>query len=193
MWGDVWHGGTVVVMASGPSLTKEDVEMVRKWRESGEGRYVIVTNTTFQLAHWADALFFHDMKWWKQYKDEVRARFRGRMVTVASVNADDVDWLRGWNSYGNSGAGAIALAVLAGAKRIITLGLDCKYSGARRHWHGDHPPGLGNARSVKKWPAGFVRLANHAKGSGVQVINASRDTALTCFGKQPLEDALCLS
>ena len=108
MWGDVWHGGTVVVMASGPSLTKEDVEMVRKWRESGEGRYVIVTNTTFQLAHWADALFFHDMKWWRQYRDEVRAKFRGRMVTVASVNAADVDWLRGWNSYGNSGAAAIA-------------------------------------------------------------------------------------
>jgi hypothetical protein len=190
LWGDVWKGGTVVVMASGPSLNVADVEMVRQWREAEPNRYVIVTNTTYQLALWADALFFHDMKWWKKFRDDVRKRFQGQLVTVAPVNFKDVDCLRGWNSYGNSGAAAIALATLAGAERIILLGLDCQYTGGKRHWHGDHPPGLGNAKSLKKWPTGFKRLASHCKGQGVEVINASRETALECFERQPLEAAL---
>ena len=189
-WGNVWKGSTVVVMASGPSLTEADVETVRQWREDGENRYVIVTNTTYKLAPWADVLFFHDMKWWKVYKDDVRAKFAGLKVTVASVNAPDVDWLHGWDSYGNSGAAGIALATLAGAKRVITLGLDCKYTAGKRHWHGDHPQGLGNARSLKKWPNAFARLANHAKAQGVEVINASRETALTCFDRRDMESVL---
>jgi hypothetical protein len=189
-WGNAWPGATVVVMASGPSLTREDVETVRQWREAEPNRYVIVTNTTYQLATWADALFFHDYKWWKKYCDDVHAKFKGRLVTVAPVNTASVDWLRDWNSYGNSGAAAIALAVLAGARRVITLGLDCQYAGNKKHWHGDHPHGLGNARSLKKWPAGFARLATHAKSSGVEVINASRATALDCFERRPLEEVL---
>jgi hypothetical protein len=70
------------------------------------------------------------------------------------------------------------------------LGLDCQYTGGKRHWHGDHPPGLGNAKSLKKWPTGFKRLASHCKGQGVEVINASRETALDCFERQPLEAVL---
>jgi hypothetical protein len=193
LWGDVWKGSTVVVMASGPSLSAEDVEQVRQWREAAPNRYVIVTNTTYQMALWADALFFHDMKWWKKFRDDVRKRFKGQLVTVAPVNAKDVDWLRKWNGYGNSGAAAIALSTLAGAKRTILLGLDCQYDNGKRHWHGDHPQGLGNAKSLKKWPAQFRRVAGHCKGHGVQVINASRQTALECFERQPLEDALCLN
>jgi hypothetical protein len=192
-WGNVWPGSTVVVMASGPSLTETDVETVRQWRENGENRYVIVTNTTYQLAPWADVLFFHDFKWWKKYKGDVRAKFAGKLVTVASVNVKDVDWLRGWTSFGNSGAASIALATLAGADRVITLGMDCQYTGGARHWHGDHPSGLGNARSLAKWPAAFKRLAGHCKSHGTEVINASRQTALECFERQPLEDALCLN
>jgi len=191
-WGDVWLGSTVVVMASGPSLNAEDVDVVKQWRESEINRYVIVTNTTFQIAPWADALFFHDLKWWKKYKDEVRRVFSGRMVTVAPVNLHGVDWMRNWDGYGNSGAAAIALAVLAGASKVVLLGLDCQYTSGRRHWHGDHPPGLGNAKSLKKWPASFARLSNHCRRMGVDVVNCSRQTALDCFDRQPLESVICL-
>ena len=192
-WGGLWAGSEVVVMASGPSLTPEDVETVRRWKEAESNRYVIVTNTTYKLAHWADVLFFHDFKWWKIYRDDVRANFAGVPVTVASVNSPDVCWLRGFDAYGNSGAGAIALAVLAGASRIVLLGVDCKYSDGQRHWHGDHPKELGNARSMPKWFNSFARLAGHARSRGTEVINATRDTALVCFERQPLEDTLCLS
>ena len=191
-WGDRWLASTVVVMASGPSLSAEDIETVRQWREAGDNRYVIVTNTTYQSALWADALFFHDFKWWKKYSHDVVAKFPGDKVTLSSVNSTFVTVMRppAFNSYGNSGAGAISLAVLAGARRVITLGLDCQYTSGKRHHFGDHPPGLGNAKSMNKWPSGFKRVAGHAKNKGVEVINASRDTALTCFPRVSLEEAL---
>ena len=192
-WGERWKGADVVVMASGPSLTAEDIETVRQWREAGDNRYVIVTNTTYKSALWADCLAFHDFKWWKKYGHDVVANFKGERVTIStSVNSGLVTVMPrpGFDSYGNSGAMAINLAVLAGAKRIIALGLDCQYTNGARHHFGDHPPGLGNARSVKKWPNQFKRLAAHAKGRGAEVLNASRATALECFERVNLEDVL---
>ena len=91
--------------------------------------------------------------------------------------------------FGNSGAGAIALAAKAGASRVILLGYDCEKSGGKVHWHGDHPAGLGNAGSMPKWPEQFKRLA--ASLSGVEVINCSRATALTAFPRGKLESVLC--
>jgi hypothetical protein len=188
-WVNLWSGSTVVVLASGPSLTVEDVQVVKVWRNAKPDHRVIVTNTTFTLAPWADALFFHDAKWWKRYCDDVRNKFVGEKATVAPINVEDVTWLRGWDAYGNSGAGAMALAILAGAVRVIGLGIDCKYINGRRHWHGNHPAGLGNARSVGKWEAGFARLKrNHAN---VEILNASRDTDLKALPRITLEEALC--
>ena len=95
-----------------------------------------------------------------------------------------------FKAFGNSGAGAIAMAAKAGATRVILLGYDCQRTGGKAHWHGDHPPMLGNAGSMPKWPDQFKRLA--ASIEGVEVINCSRETALRAFVRMPLEDALCL-
>ena len=51
-------GGTVVCLASGPSLTTEDVAYVR-------GRAtVIAVNDAVRLAPWADVLYSNDSTWW---------------------------------------------------------------------------------------------------------------------------------
>lgn len=93
-------------------------------------------------------------------------------------------------AFGNSGAGAIALAAKAAASRVILLGYDCQKTGGMVHHHGDHPEGLGNAGSMPKWPAQFANLAAAMKG--VEVINCSRETALTAFPRGELESVLCL-
>lgn len=90
---------------------------------------------------------------------------------------------------GNSGAGALCLAAHFGAKRIIMLGYDCKHAAdGKRHWHGNHPKGLGNAGSVDKWPAQFRDVAQRLHG--VEIVNATRDTSLTIWPQVPLEEAL---
>lgn len=169
-----------VCMASGPSLTPEDVDQVRQWREAG-GRRVIVTNRTYELAPWADILFAMDRRWWLQYRGEVEASgFAGQRYTKnPTILAND---FRG--DYGNSGAGAIELADARGADRIILLG----YDGGGGHWHEPYPDDMDTIDNVShKWPGQFERTA---KRITADVVNASRHTVLTAFPSATLEDVL---
>jgi len=181
---DRWSGETCFVLASGPSLTEADVNLVK-----GKGK-TIVTNTTFRMAPWADALFFYDIKWYNAHRNELKD-FCGYKVTVSAANGPDVIRLRkGFSGLGNSGAGAVSLAVLAGCKKIILLGVDCQHTNGERHWHGNHPRGLGNALSYPKWPKQFERAKNRADERGCIVLNATRTSALKCFDKVQLEDVI---
>ena len=83
------------------------------------------------------------------------------------------------------------MAQAAGARRAILLGYDCKLGAdGSPHWHGKHPEPRTNCVSLPKWPDQFRRLAKLSKARGFRVVNATRDTALDCFARMPLEDAL---
>jgi hypothetical protein len=134
-----------------------------------------------------------DKAWWDMHITEIRSVFRGDLCTTSNqvkhLGLKPMGtYKRGWDPYGNSGAGAVSLAGLAGAKRVLMLGYDCAKTGGKAHWHGDHPKGLGNAGSIHKWPQQFAKLK--AGMAGVEIINCSRDTALTLFPRRPLEDCL---
>jgi len=172
-----------VCIASGPSLTEDDCTLVRRWRNAGGGRGVIVTNTTFRLCPWADALYGMDNEWWRVYGDEARQTFQGNMFSrygnYGTLKVKD---------YGrNSGAGAILLAKEFGATRIILLGYDCGYT-TKRHWHDDHKKPLGNCESAAHWPRYFEEARE--KLLGVEVLNATRETQLTSFPLVSLEQVL---
>lgn len=145
-------------------------------------------NTTFRLAPWADVLYAMDAAWWDRHLDEVRRVFGGRKVNPWGAMGRDVERVRG-DLPRNSGAAAIALAAMWGARRIVLLGYDCQKTGGRSHWHGDHPAGLGNAGSIHRWPAIFDKVAASLRGR-VQVVNATEHTALKCFPRVPLCEAL---
>ena len=186
-----WQGGIVVCIASGPSLTADDCERVRVWREETgtKAKAVIVANTTFRAAPWADALFAIDRDWWKTYLNEINATFKGQRFSKNSQNpAYNVVQLKEINTYGNSGAGCISVAEQAGAARVILLGFDCGHTNGISHWHGDHPNHLGNAGLTNQWLDKFKQLADDFKH--IEIINASRETAITCFPRARLEDLL---
>ena len=88
---------------------------------------------------------------------------------------------------GNSGFQAINLAYLWGAARIVLLGFDCKPVGGKDHWFGQHPQGLTQVQPYDLWLDHFPQLAYELKREGVEVINCSRDTALTCFERATIE------
>lgn len=186
-WIDRWKGLEVVCIASGPSLTEADCESVRI-----SGRPVIVTNTTFRRCPWADVLFAFDYRWWREYRAEV-ASFKGARVCCSQIKQEGVqvliqqDW---YQHFHNSGASAIALAVVSGARRILLLGYDCQKTYGHTHWHGDHPKSLGNAKSIGNWPKHFKNVAKYAADRGVEVLNCSRETALTSFPRAELEQVL---
>lgn len=177
----------VVCIASGPSLTVEDCEAVRQWRDPEAGRRVIAVNRCFEIAPWADALYAMDRAFWTVYRAQVRAVFAGKLYCRHAGIAGVQRYAGMKPLQSNSGAAAIELAVHLGAKRIVLLGYDAKYQGERRHWHADHPKPLGNAGSVKKWPAHFERIAKTVRA---EIVNASRDTAIKAFPVVDLESAL---
>lgn len=92
----------------------------------------------------------------------------------------------------NSGYQAVNLAYIFGITRMILLGFDMKIRDDKVHFFGDHPyhkkyqgP---NSNTMKRWVFNFEQLAYDLKREGVEVLNATRDTALTCFPRVRLED-----
>lgn len=100
----------------------------------------------------------------------------------------------------NSGYCAIQLAIRNGARKIVLLGFDCQRTRGESHCHGDHPGKLGNGIErlpdgtvVEKYPVWRKRLeqlAPLAAARGIEIVNASRETAVTCFPRMDLQDAL---
>lgn len=180
----------VAVIASGPSLTAEDCAAVRAARLPA-----IVVNTSFRMAPWADVLLAYDARWWQLYRDEIAATFTGRRVTTslsrAVGGAEPLGALIRYHAYGNSGTAAISLCAYVGARAVILLGADCQRApDGAVHWHGDHPAQLSNARSMPRWPTQYRLVGQYAARRGCRVVNASRATALQCFERMPLSDAL---
>lgn len=139
---------------------------------------------------WADGLFAMDREWWKTYIDEVNQNFMGERFSNNSHQGNYRTTRITAKCYANSGAGAIVTAIVGGAKRVIMLGYDCQHTSGLTHWHGDHPKHLGNANRVSCWADKFAELAKDY--SGVEILNASRETALTCFPRKGLKQCLSL-
>jgi len=163
---------------------------------------VLAVNNTWELMPWATAMYAGDLAWWIKYGDrctfagerwtsdpEAARRYGLRLVQLR--NSPGLCRIPGHvNSGGNSGYQAINLAYHFGAKRIILLGFDMhrKEGG---HWHGEHDGMLSAPeRHIEKWRAKMTILANDLREAGVIVINSTPGSALKCFRKQHLEDAL---
>jgi hypothetical protein len=184
-----WRGRTVVCIASGPSLTPADCELVRV-----SGHIVMVTNTTFRACPWADALYVFDPLWWKVHIAEVRETFHGLLITQSLTARKGVICAQldpKFRSFGNAGACAVSMAICAGSRRVILLAYDCGLGpNGETHHHGDHADGLRNCDTMPRWPHQFERLARYATGRGAIVLNASRVSSLSCFPRVALEESL---
>lgn len=91
--------------------------------------------------------------------------------------------------YGdNSGYQAINLAYLLGATKIVLLGYDMQMTGGKAHWHTDHQKPLNAGGSdLEHWAKLFPQLAIDLAQEGIEVVNCTRETALTCFKRQTIE------
>lgn len=181
-------------LASGPSMCAEDAEAVR-----GRGK-VIAINNTLELAPFADIHYSCDAMWWKIYGNQFRW-FSGRRIglthTAIPLGVEPIKFRNGTglgldvvNTGNNSGYQAINLAYLEGATTIVLLGYDMKHTGGRHHWHPDHPRPLGNFNPgmPELCAPKFTALARDLAARGIRCINASRETALTCFTRQSLAE-----
>ncbi|HKJ75234.1 MAG TPA: hypothetical protein VKA19_14055 [Alphaproteobacteria bacterium] len=187
----LWPGETICIIASGPSACRDDAEFVR-----GKCR-VIVVNTSYRLAPWADLLYACDAKWWWAYEPQFQgltvsqdARAPESVLRVPSINEPGLSLdPMVIHQGGNSGYQALNLAVLLGVRRILLLGYDMQ---GGDHWHGAHPPGLVSLtdKATARWRENFGTTLPDLERANVEVVNCSRQTALTCFPRMSFEDAL---
>lgn len=195
----LWEGQTAAVLASGPSLTREDADKVRHLPR-------ITTNASFRIAPDADILYGSDIFFWRheQYKDafacsglKVCVEQTPGMAPFAPPGVFVVrhGGLTGFTEErgkirtgGNSGYAAIHVAASMGAKRILVLGLDLR----GEHWHGKHPDGMNNPKEAnfRRWTRNFKTLEPELTSRGIQVFNCSPTSTLDTFPKASLESLL---
>jgi hypothetical protein len=90
--------------------------------------------------------------------------------------------------YGdNSGFQALNLAVLFGSPYIVLVGYDMRHVGGKSHFFGDHPTGLFQRNEYQSFARKFDKAP---PPEGVQIINATPGSALTCYPMMALEEAL---
>lgn len=188
----MWAGRTVAVMCGGESMTQAAADAVR-----AAGLPTIVVNTTFRLAPWADLLYAADAAWWRHTPDALK--FRGLKVSMEEVEGVHQVGRVGRVGYDlkpegiytlcNSGAQALQIAEKGEPGRILLLAMDMTGS----HWHGDHPFPLQKTHEdtygVWRDYMGQYAAAVVARG-GPEILNCSMVSALTCWPKVELADAL---
>lgn len=191
---------TAVCIASGPSLTKDQVEFIRERRSAGRVR-ILAVNDNFRLAPDSDVVYACDRRWWDTYITEVKEKTKADLWTMdrGAAEAHRINWVEASKMKGvahngkiahgqNSGYQAINLAYLFGATKIVLIGYDCKYGDdGKRHWFGNHPKGWSNANRCEAWLNNFKSLASEIP---VDVVNCSLDTAIKSFRMGKLEDEI---
>jgi hypothetical protein len=208
-----WEGETCVILAGGPSLRGFGARALLRSVEPFPR--VITINDSWRLAPWADVLYFCDRKW-RDFQvsanrssvdnstDFAKLIYSGFWVAGNEafndhphVHALKLTGQRGFDNdpgclrHGsNSGYQAIHLAAHFGAKRIVLLGYDMHVEKARSHWHDEQRPTNFQQLCDQSFLPHFESLKEPLAAAGIEVINATPNSALKCWPYMPLKEAL---
>lgn len=199
-----WVGETVIVMATGPSFRRPEA--------IGDCK-VIAVNDAYKLFPEADILYACDERWWEVNIAQVRETCKAERWSSHSSRKNHDDKIRASKLFdlwlvgaqhassfcldgstihygGNSGFQAINLALLFGAKRVLMLGFDMMLDENKNvHYFGNHPAPLHTNHNFWEW-IGIMNEAAARLPSDIEIINCSERTALTCFPRMSLQEAL---
>lgn len=197
-----WSGEACAIVASGPSAKRANTAALR------DKMRVIAIKENVELCPWADVLYGCDAAWWRNgngipkfpglkvcASGRVTARFPDiRIIAVQDPSYDKLVLLKLGcvGSGGNSGFQALNLAVQFGVRRILLVGFDMtdQYG---VHWFG-RSSGNGRANpgdwNFRRWRAAFDVASVQLQTAGIEVLNASDLSVLTCFPKTTVEQAL---
>lgn len=190
-WWKDWRGETCVIVCSGPSLKKEDVEAFR-----GKAKFIAVKEN-YNVCPWADVVYGCDAHWWvyrrglKEFSglklsyDQVHD-FPGPIQIQMDRTQDrillETPGLIG--NGGNSGFQSMNIAAQFGAKQLVMLGLDCHARSGAPHWYGRSAwPGAWNPgeQNFFRWLKAFDNAAKDLAAAGISVLNCSPFTSIKSF------------
>lgn len=182
-----WAGRNVAVLATGPSLNKQDVVAVRD-----AGFITLAVNHAWLLAPWCDVIYAGDARYWRAYGDQINncapnAKKYSRSANAQKLYGAVVTKTVMKGDY-NSGQLAIEYALRQHPDLIVLLGFDASLKDGI-HFHGPHDKTPNPRKSrMKTWALQFQRIPKHYDIS--KIVNCSRKTALTVFRQDSLENVL---
>jgi hypothetical protein len=195
----IWARETAYLVGGGPSIRRANLSQLI-------GKNIITINDSFQLLPWAEVLYFCDRKWWNTRCSKVSSTFLGRYLVTLENVISRIHRLKNTGQEGleenpaglrngcNSGYQAINLAYHLGASRIVLLGYDMKVTNGESHWNVNRPemetPGAYVSIFQYTMLPRFQTLVEPLERLGIEVINATPDSALTCWPYLPLEETL---
>lgn len=208
-WFPEWSG-PAAILASGPSAKKENIVTLK-------GKMpVIAIKECVELCPWADVVYGCDAAWWKfraglpkfsglkvawegshlpSYPDIRRIQIdksQDGLPIEARRHRMIFDQRGKVGGGGNSGFQAVNLAVQFGATKLLLIGFDMQDRGGlhwygRNSWNGANNPDDG---AFVRWRRDFDQAAVDLEMHGVEVINVAPQSALTCFRRGTIEQAI---
>lgn len=197
-----WGEGTTFIIGGGPSLRGFDFR-----RLIGRGHIIGVNRAMFDsncdigvsidrqfVAGYADMLkglakvrtiyLALGNEWWKSGAPMIPgATYLRSRGDLPGLSHDPYVVHRG----STSGYCALNIAALLGARRIVLLGYDYKPG----HYHNGYPwHHKANDQSMPAWAVRYPAAAEDCMLLGIDVINASDDSTLTCFRKMSIDQVL---
>lgn len=205
-----WATDEVFIIGGGTSVRPEVVSAL-------EGRArtrTIVVNSSYRIAPWADTLFFADERWINEElakRPDLIRSFATTREAIGIISRPDLPWLRSAHRLSRPGlsvhpdkiqmqyssaTGAINIALLRGAKRLVLVGMDNRDGDevdakgyARVHYHEEYKW----PRHAKGWEMKQKEAAAMLPGIahfGAEVINASLISTFPWWPKVDLADWL---
>lgn len=200
-----WQGKTAVLIATGPSLTAEQIDYVYNARKRDECRVIAINEAGVSkykplAAPWADVLYAADRDWWTHYKPEFYGlRVSGEKVEgVHTYPLELVDHVSqamprepGKALHGgHSGFQALSMVLTFGVSKVIMLGYDA--GGPKRNCHENRDAFFLNPhRKQPSYPA-WRQVYNLVPPAWpeVEFYNCSPYSQITAFARPPLEAVL---
>lgn len=185
-----WSGKTVLVVCTGPTLDVPAVQASHLPKIAVNTAYTVVPDADVQYA--GDALF------WRVHHARMRKAVKHpNFWTVSPGEWAGVQRWKGVNRNGlgetmvhlngNSGAQAINLAYLFGARRILVAGMTMSAPEGRKHFHGDHEYPLVQSQCFDEWLHKLNAVARDAERLGVEIINCDPESRATMFKQGEIE------
>lgn len=197
----IWPGEPVVILGTGPSLDREQVEVCVGYAN------IIAIGSSYAFVPESERphAWLHgcDPDFWEEWPD---ARYWPGIKTTLTPGPYDAHLLVGNGEFGlsddpryvktggQSSYQAVNIAYHAGGRPIILLGCDCKFgSDGRTHHTEQQRPGP-TKQTFTYWLGAWKTIVPPLSAAGVPLINATPDTAIpeTTITRMDLLEALSL-
>ncbi len=204
-----WPGETVFVLGGGPSLIEVDISLLKSHR------VIAVNEAGLTIAPWCDVLYYPDARWMEWNFDRINlhtGKYRLTRVdpykrtarcnpelkeritkglpdlNIRHLQRDRPKALSPHPTHvagADGGSNAVNIAFHFGAARIVLVGFDMK-GGSFHNRHLKKPqPGC-----FDSFARSLTQMGEALEKYNVEVLNATLNSALTCFRKVKLKDVI---